>query len=227
MSASLGAGYAPPSLADQFFHEGVLVRPNPSLRPERVRHELEVRAALRDTRVGVVDVGGELAAYRADVNGMILWLPDFRFIWSPSNFDVRRRGWEMSGRLMVPSVAADLHGSLSQSDVSYTGRVLGGQVAYRPRVSANVALGVVRRATRLEVATRYVGARRTVAGSNLNLLNPYSLTDVRLSRAFAVGPWQLDAVVGAENVFNRFAAMLADYPFPGRNWTIALRARRR
>jgi outer membrane cobalamin receptor len=85
----------------------------------------------------------------------------------------------------------------------------------------------VRRATRLEVAARYVGARRTVAGSSLNLLEPYSLTDVRLSRSFTGGPWQLDGSVGVENVFDRSAAMLADYPFPGRNWTVALRARRR
>jgi outer membrane cobalamin receptor len=227
LSASFGAGYAPPSLSDQFFHEGVLVRPNPSLRPERVRRELELRASARDVRVGGVDIGGDVAAFRANIDGMILWLPDFQFIWSPSNFDVRRSGWEMSGRAAAPSLGVDVRASLSRSDVSYVGPVLSGQVAYRPRSTANIAAGVSRWATRLELGARYIGSRRTVAGSDLNLLDAYSLTDITLSRSFVRGPWQIDARLGVENVFDRAAAMLVDYPFPGRAWTVSFRTRRR
>ncbi len=227
ISTSVGAGYAPPSLADQFFHEGVLVRPNPDLRPERVRNEVEVRAALRDARVGAFDVGGELAAYRADIDGMILWQPDFRFIWSPANFDVRRSGWEASGRVALSSLGADVHASLSKSDVSYEGPVLSGQVGYRPHFTANVTAALTRWSTRAEVATRYVGERRTVAGSALNVLEPYSLADIKLSRRFGYGAWQLDATVGVNNMLDRHAAMLVDYPFPGRAWTVAFRTRRR
>jgi vitamin B12 transporter len=227
IAASFGGGYTPPSLADQFFHEGVLVRPNPSLRPERVRREIELRAGVRDTRVGIVDVAGDVSVYRADIDGMILWLPDFRFIWSPSNFDVRRRGWEMNGHLAVPSLHVDVRGSVNRSDVSYVGPVLGGQVAYRPRTTASVAAGVSHWGARLQSTTRYIGARRSVPGSQLNLLDSYSLSDVALSRPFARGSWSLDVTLGVENVFDRSASMLADYPFPGRAWTVAFRTRRR
>jgi iron complex outermembrane receptor protein len=227
VSASFGAGYTPPSLADQFFHEGVFVRANPSLRPERVRREVEVRAIVRDVSLGGLEGGAEAAAYRANIHGMILWQPNFQFIWSPSNFDVRRSGWELSAHVAARSIGADLRGSVTRSDVSYVGPVLGGQVAYRPRSTANVAAGVSRWNARLEVATRYVGVRRTVPGSGLNLLDAYSLTDVALSRAFTSASWRLDARIGADNVFDRAASMLVDYPFPGRAWTVGLRARRR
>jgi len=116
---------------------------------------------------------------------------------------------------------------MTRSDVSYVGPVLGGQVAYRPRSTANVAGGLSRWNTRAEDATRYVGTRRTVPASGLNLLDAYSLTDVALSRPFTSGSWRIDARVGADNVFDRAASMLVDYPFPGRAWTVGLRARRR
>jgi outer membrane cobalamin receptor len=226
LSGSFGGGFAPPSLSDQFFHEGVLVQPNPNLKPERVHNEVEVRGTLRDIQFAGLNVGGEASVFRSDIDGMILWQPDFRFIWSPNNFDVRRSGWEMSGQATAPSLDADIRGSLSRSDVTYTGSVLTGQVAYRPNTTGNVAVGTTRWSTRAEWSSRYVGARRTVAGSDLNLLDPYWLSDIKLSRSIIGGTWPIDATVGVENVFDRSAAMLVDYPFPGRTWTVAFRIRR-
>jgi outer membrane cobalamin receptor len=105
--------------------------------------------------------------------------------------------------------------------------VLSGQVAYRPRSTANVAGGVSRWGARLESRRATSDSRRTVPASGLNLLDAYSLTDVALSRAFTSGSWRVDARIGADNVFDRAASMLVDYPFPGRAWTVGLRARRR
>src|SRR5262249_42739208 len=107
-SASLGGGYSPPSLADQFFHEGVLVRSNPALRPERTTADVEARVGVHNVRVGSLDVSGDAAAFRANIDGMILWLPDFRFIWSPSNFAVHRSGWELTGRAALPDKGVTL-----------------------------------------------------------------------------------------------------------------------
>jgi hypothetical protein len=74
--------------------------------------------------------------------------------------------------------------------------------------------------------TRYVGSRRTVAGSALNSLDPYWLSAATIARRFPGTTW-LDMTLGVENLFNRSASMLADYPFPGRAWTVAFRTRRR
>jgi outer membrane cobalamin receptor len=225
-SASYAEGFAPPTLADQFFHEGVLVRPNPDLKPERTRNDIEGRLALRETALGPVSLNAQAAVYRADVDGMILWFPDFRFIWSPSNFDVHRAGWELSGRATVLADLLDVQGALDRSDVTYTGPVASGQVTYRPRTTGNVTLGTTRRALRVEVANQYVGERRTVPGSELNVLDPYWRTDVRVTATMTRPGWSLDATLGVENVFDRPAEMLVDYPFPSRDWTVAVRMRR-
>lgn len=224
-SASIGGGYAPPSLADQFFHEGVFVRPNPDLQPERTRDDIEARLSLHDAPVGPARISVEGAAYRANVDGMILWLPDYRFVWSPSNNQVRRSGWELSARAALFG-GVDLSGALSHADVVYAGPVLSGQVAYRPRTTANVTLGAGPRVAHIEISDRYVGARRTVPGSELNPLDPYTLTGVRLASAWSWRACAIDASIGIENLLNRPAAMLVDYPFPSRSWTLGLRVRR-
>jgi outer membrane cobalamin receptor len=224
-SVSIGNGYAPASLADQFFHEGVLVRPNPSLRAERTRNNIDARVTVRDLTLGPATFLAEAAAFRADVDGMILWLPDYRFVWSPSNNDVRRAGWELTARgTVIPGIG--VQGTLNRTDVSYAGPVLAGQVAYRPRTTANVTTSFGPSRAHLDIATRYVGARRTVPGSELNSLDPYWLTDLRAGTSWAVSAWTLDATAGIENLLNRPAAMLVDYPFPYRSWTLGIRVRR-
>ncbi len=235
VGASVSSSFATPTLADQFFHEGVLVRPNPDLRPERVRGELEARAAVRDVPAGPARVDAELSAYRADVDGLILWMPDYRFVWSPSNYDVRRRGAEAGLGAALPTLGADVRGSVARADVTYAGPVLSGQVVYRPRTTGSATAGLfvprlAPRGTRLEAVTRYVGARRTVPGYAVNSLAPYWRTDARLAVPLAtpdaVSGWSLDATAGVENLFDRQAAMLIDYPFPSRTWSLALRLRR-
>jgi outer membrane cobalamin receptor len=225
-SVTAGSGYSPPSLADQFFHEGVLIRPNPGLRPERTRNDLEARIEARDVGAGPLRLSAEAAAFRADIDDMILWLPDFRFIWSPSNYAVRRAGWEASGQASLPAARVDLQGTLNRADVAYAGPVLTGQVAYRPRTTGSVTLAGGPAIARIELTSRYVGARRTVAGSPLNALDPYWLTTLRATSTLVWRAWRFDASTAIENLFNRPAAMLVDYPFPTRGWTVSLRVRR-
>jgi outer membrane cobalamin receptor len=228
ISGSIGDGYSPPSRADQFFHEGVLVKANPSLEPERTRGDAELRAAVRDLSLGAATLGGDAAVYRADVHGMILWSPDFRFIWSPANVDVRRSGWQLGGRIALPALSsATITGSVDHADVTYAGSAQGGQVIYRPRVTARVAESVARPFARIDVETRFVGSRRTVAGTDLNSLDPYWLTDVRLAVPIERAAWRLEGTIGVENVFDRPASMLVDFPFGGRRWTFGLRTSRR
>jgi iron complex outermembrane receptor protein len=224
-SATIANGYSPPALADQFFHEGVLVRANPALRPERTTGDLEARVALRDIDAGPISISGHASAFRANVDGMIVWLPDFRFVWSPSNVAVDRRGFEASGRLSLFRDAVALQGTLNHTAVTYAGPVLSGQVAYRPAATASTSASARVAGGRVEVTHRFVSARRTVPGSALNALDPYWLTDARWTMPVRLGRWQTDVGVGLENAFDRPAAMLVDYPFPGRTWSVSLRMR--
>ncbi len=228
LSASIGDGYSPPSLADQFFHEGVLVKANPSLAPERTVGETELRGRVRNLQLGAALLGVDATVYRADVHGMILWSPDFRFIWSPANVDVKRSGWRLGARLSVPSISgATISGGIDHTDVTYAGTAESGQVIYRPRVTGRFDESLARRFARIDVETRYVGSRRTVAGSDLNSLDPYWLTDVHLAFPITRASWRLEGVVGVENVLDVPASMLVDFPFGGRRWTLGLRTSRK
>ncbi|NIP60358.1 MAG: TonB-dependent receptor, partial [Gemmatimonadetes bacterium] len=129
---SVGNAFSPPSLADQFFQEGVLASPNPNLEPEHLRGDVEGTVELRDAKVGPATLGLRISTFRSDVDGMILWMPDHRFVWQPDNFDVDRRGWEAEANLRLPDDRARARLSVSHARVEYAGQVLDGQVAYRP-----------------------------------------------------------------------------------------------
>jgi vitamin B12 transporter len=215
---SWGDGFTPPSLADQFFHEGVLVRANPSLQPERVHDDLEARLTLRDVAFGPVHFGSEIAAYRANVDGMILWFPDFRFVWSPQNTNVHRYGWDATATLSA--LGASIRGTVTDVAVDYATSALAGQVVYRPRVSAAVTASLTRWRVGLDVTTRYIGDRRTVQGSPLNTIGAYWLTDAQLTLR-VLGPFDLQA--GVDNAFDRRVALLFDYPLPARTWRVGFR----
>lgn len=222
---ALGAAYSPPSLADQFFQESVLARPNPRLAPERVRGEVEAGVEWRDVRLGPTVLDGELAAFRADVDGMILWFPDHLFVWQPNNFDVRRHGAEATVGLRVPATSAGLRATLTHVSVTYAGPALAGPVIYRPSTTASVSGSATLFTVRMSATARYMGSRRTVAGSGLNTLAPFWIADLRFARQFRVARWGGEAFVGIENLLDHDAFMLVDYPAPGRSWRVGLRIR--
>jgi outer membrane cobalamin receptor len=220
LEATFANGFSPPTLSDLFFQEGVLVKANPHLRPERVRGELSLSLTQRLTLARVV-MDSRISAYRANVNDMILWFPDFRFVWSPENFAVSRRGMEVETSFLLPAWGRT-HRFRSQaawSRVEYQGGVLSGQVAYRPRFRADLEgwLDVVR--GEVTVHVKHVGSRRSVAGSGLNALTPYTTVDLGLDMPFSSRLFDVHVQILLSNLFDERPALLADYPLPGRGWT--------
>ena len=126
ITAAVGSAVTPPVLADLLFREGVGVKLNPDLRPERVRWEGEVGVRREMDRVTV-----SARFFLGRVQDMVVWAPDFRFIWSPRNFDVRRRGGEASIGLR-PSATLHIDGTAAYSAVTYD-IPDGAQVEYRPQ----------------------------------------------------------------------------------------------
>jgi vitamin B12 transporter len=225
---SWGQAFSPATLADQFFQEGVLARPNPNLSAERVRGELEAGVTVSDLPLPLAaarfDVG--LTAFRADIDGMILWFPDHRFIWSPNNYDVQRSGFEITGAARLPNRGIELHGSLSHVAVTYVGPVLHGQVVYRPRLTASASLRAPLASLGFLAQYRHTGRRRTVPASALNTLPAFGVLDLQLSRPVAVGGWTTEITARVENVLDQDAAMLVDYPLPGRSWRLGVQLTR-
>jgi outer membrane cobalamin receptor len=212
--------FSPPGLADLFFQEGVLVRANPELRPERVKGEVSATLGHQRRLSGsLIEV--RASAYQADIDGMILWSPDFQFVWSPGNFDVSRRGVEIGSSLEFPVLGRthSVSGHLAWSRVEYRGGVLTGQVAYRPVFSADLEARWDLFIGEATLRTGHLGSRRSVAGSGLNALPPYTLLDLGFSLPISLDKLEGRVDVLLSNVLDERAALLVDYPVPGRGWS--------
>lgn len=219
-------GFSPPSPADLFFQEGVLVRPNPDLAPERVRGEWTAEVAWGG-RMGPLRHRLEGSLFRADVDGMILWFPDHRFIWSPRNRDVERRGGSASAEIRWPAAGFSVRGGVDRTQVRYAGATVSGQVAYRPEWQGRVTARQEAGWANFHGTLHSHGTRRTVPGSDLNRLDPFTTLDLGISVPVDLGSrWNGTAELAVRNALDVSASFLADYPLPGRWWTLAVRFER-
>ena len=222
LEASVGSAVSPPDLSDLFFQEGVLARANPDLAPERIRGEAELglRHAVRG---GGWSGAVGLSAFRADVDGMILWFPDHRFVWSPRNVDVQRRGLEATGELRA-GTRARIQADVAWMQVEYAASSLDGQVVYRPELTADVATGLTTGALDWTARWRWVGSRRTRPGTSLNELPGYGRLDAGIRWPFRVPRVAGALELAVTNLLDESASLLVDYPLPGRTLTLRIRA---
>jgi vitamin B12 transporter len=213
VTAALGSGVTPPVLADLFFREGVGVKLNPDLRPERVRWELET-GVHQDLAAGKGSVS--LRLFSGQVDDMVVWAPDFRFVWSPNNFDVRRRGGEIALGVH-PARDLSLDASATYSAVTYD-IPNGAQVEYRPRVTYAASLLWSPEPWTGDLRWHHVGQRfPNSAGTNPR--PAFSLLDVGLERRLAVG---LSARGEIRDLTDARAEFIAGFPTPGRSYFFTL-----
>ncbi|UCC71824.1 MAG: TonB-dependent receptor [Gemmatimonadota bacterium] len=221
------SSYSPPTFGDQFFREGVMVEPNPELRAERVPSDLSFGTAL-EGRIARATYGRlAVDAYIADVKDMIIWAPDFRFVWSPRNFDVRRRGVDVEASIELAPQSLTLRTAYGYTRVTYDrpgdDTV---QVMYRPRHSASIAARWAPARWEIAADARYMGKRYPVPAP-LNALEPYWTVDLRLRRDFDAGNWQITPAIGVDRLFDNDDSMIFGYPEPGRVIRLEFAARPR
>ncbi len=219
------SSYSPPSLGDQFFRAGVGVQPNPDLRPERVPNEWELGASA-STLVGGAEVSAQAAAYAGDVRGMIVWLPDFRFRWSPRNVDALRRGLDARAEVALPRAGVRLTGAYSLARVTYDEPgVRGIQLAYRPRHTGSAGVEWRRGGWRIDVFARYTGLRYPAA-AEINALPGFWSTALRAGRDWRVGGWTMTAAVDVDRALDEKDSLIAGFPEPGRRVRLDVRVAR-
>jgi vitamin B12 transporter len=220
------SSYSPPTFGDQFFRAGVMVEPNLELRAERVSSDLSGGAAI-EVRTG--DTRGRFAVdgYIADVKDMIIWAPDFRFVWSPRNFDVRRRGIDVEASLELATQNLTFDAAYSYARVTYDRPDDDSvQVMYRPRHSGSIGVRWIPERWEIGVDTRYVGVRYPVPAP-LNALAPYWTVDLRLRRSFDAGNWQITPTLAVDRLLDNDDSLIFGYPEPGRVVRFELAARPR
>lgn len=214
LQAGVGSAVTVPVLADLLFREGAGVRLNPDLQPERVRLELELGVKQRATLL-TVPVELNLRGYRGRVDDMVLWSPDFRFVWSPRNFDVRRMGLE-GGLNLQPGWGMHFDLDAGWNRITYA-QPGGPQVRYRPRFTAAAAAGWARRAWAFDVRWQHVGPRfPNSAGTN-----PLPAFDLVSSGVEWSHDWiRLRADV--RDLGNARPTYIAGYPTPGRSVSLSI-----
>ena len=211
ITAAFGSAVTPPVLADLLFREGVGVRLNPDLRPERVRWEAEA-GVRRDIDRGTLSA----RVFYGRVGDMVVWAPDFRFIWSPRNFDVLRRGGEVSVGLR-PASQLRLDGTATYSAVTYD--IPGGaQVQYRPRVTYATSFIWSPGAWSADLRWHRIG-QRFPNGAGTNPRPAFSLVDAGLERRLGDA---LGARIQINDLTDSRAEFIAGYPTPGRTFTATL-----
>jgi len=222
LSVAHRSAFSPPTLGDQFFREGVGVEPNPDLRAERVPSEVVARASWAGEVRGAA-VHASAAAYRGDMKGMIVWLPDFRFVWSPRNMDVRRSGGDVRLEVEMPGPGLSVGGSFSLTRATYDrDGPEDVQVAYRSRYGAAVNAGWQYGSWSFHLASRLTGARFPVP-SPVNELPGFWVTDFNVGRRWLFGGWSAESRLGIERLFNVTDALIFAYPDPGRTLRVELR----
>jgi iron complex outermembrane receptor protein len=217
------SAFSPPTLGDRFFREGVGVAPNPDLHAERVPAEIEAAARWSlDGHAGTASL--RVTAFRGDIRNMILWAPDFRFVWSPYNANVKRSGIEAAlqfathgGRVRAVAAWSAVRATYDrgQSDDSV-------QIAYRPRHNASLAAHLMVLATNLSAEIRYTGARNT-APTNVNRLPGFWTLDAAISRAWQLRPWSLTLDLRVDRILDETNALIFGFPEPGRRLSAGLR----
>lgn len=216
------SSFSPPTLGDQFFREGVGVEPNPDLHAERVPSEWAGSLGWEGELAGLV-VDAETEAYLGDIQGMIVWLPDFRFVWSPRNHDVRRRGLELTARVRQAGSGWDIRGHAAWNRTTYDRPGLDdAQVVYRPELSGGGVVSWSGARWSASASTQLVGARYPVP-NRVNRLPPFWTTDVALSRRWETALGPLAIGVSVDRVFDNEDSLIFAYPEPGR--TVRLSAR--
>ena len=218
------SAFAPPGLEDLFFQEGVLAKANPELKPERVKGEVSVTLGQQLRLLGSL-VELRLSAYQADIDDMIIWSPDFQFVWSPGNFNVSRNGLEVGSSVEFPAFGRthSLSGQASWSHVEYQGGILTGQVAYRPVFSADFQGRVELPVGDATLSANHIGSRRSAAGSGLNTLPAYTILDLGFGLPISLSRMESRWEVVFSNLLDERAALLVDYPLPGRGWSTRIK----
>jgi outer membrane receptor protein involved in Fe transport len=210
LRAFAGRSFRYPGFATLFFLPGLGVRANPGLHEERSR-DLEVGVAWTPSPA----LRFEGAAFDRAIDGTIVWLPDFRFVWSPRNLArAVVRGAELSGR-WTPWPAWALRGTWTWAPARFDFPGNRHPLPYRPAHQASAGVEWSGAPLHAALEVRVTGSR-TPNFAGTNELPPYALLDLTLGwrRPVAAGAVALE--IELENVLDHRYEVVAGFPAAGR-----------
>ena len=212
---ALGSAVTAPALADVLFQEGVGVRLNPGLRPERIRWELEGGIG-QQLHLGSADIMANVRGFWGKVDDLILWNPVLRFIWTPGNFNVVRRGGEAALEIHLTG-SLSVSGSSNVSVITYD-TPGAAQVRYRPRFTHTAEVRWHPSAWRFSARWHRLGTRFTTTVGT-NPLPPVDLLNIGAERQLG----RMLSVQGeVRDLLDQRPSYIAGFPAPGRSFHLSL-----
>ncbi|NIV91986.1 TonB-dependent receptor [candidate division KSB1 bacterium] len=221
LKANVGRSFRVPSFNSLFFVSSVQVRSNPDLSPERAfEFDLGLNFRMPESKWGVPEFA--FAYYRRNVDGSILWLPDFRFIWRPRNISrVIAQGVEATASWQSADEKVRLNFNYTFTDARFDLPGNSNPVPYRPEHQLNLEVGVNLAGIEVNAHQHWVSKRfPNVAGTNA--IPGYALTDINFSTRMEVGKFKLAPKFVITNLFAEDYQVVSNFPMPGREFRISL-----
>gem|GEM_PF-6785410 len=219
LTISAGRSFRVPAFNSLFFISGVQVRNNPNLAAERSR-DLDVGMSYKITAFGSHKVSATY--YHRDVEGTVIWLPDFRFVWSPRNIDkVLSQGVELSYAWQTRDGRLRLESNYTLTDARFDLAGNTNPLPYRPRHLFNAELRYQLGGMSASWSQRRVSERfTTVAGTNP--IAAYWLSDLVLTGEFQLGKFRLSPKLVVNNLLSADYQVVGNFPMPGREVRVSL-----
>lgn len=214
LKGNIGRSFQAPTLNDLYWMEDNFAKGNPHLKPER---SANFDVGFSFSRNMPLVLRGSVAYFANRFQDKIQWQPGAGGKWSPQNVGTARtRGVELETEVSTSDgriVAGGSYTYLIAQD--NRGRTL----LYRPKHSLSYSLSLASRGISLRFEGRAVG-RRFYTVANTKWLQPYTIHNigVRIQGRMMAVDFGIHGRV--ENIFDVRYQQVADYPLPGRRWSL-------
>ena len=229
LKASVARNYRYPTMDDLYFKPGG----NPNLNPEKgITYDGGVEFYFK---VKAFFLKGNLSAFDSYISDWILWTPNAKGYWQPSNLKkVHNYGTEMmlTAELAMPH---DWHLDLS-ANYAYTPSInkservddndasYGKQLCYVPRHSANLSFRLSWRGWTLAYLWTYYSERFTTTSNEVayitGRLKPYYMNNVSLEKQFQWKKVHASIKGVVNNLFDSEYVTVLSRPMAGRNFEV-------
>lgn len=231
LKASVAKNYRYPSMDDLYFQPGG----NQNLKPEKgFTYDAGVEFAVKRKTFAVK---GNVTAFDSHIKDWILWTPNPKGFWEPSNVKkVHNYGVEatLGGEVMLAkdtkltaqanyayTPSKNIGEEINSNDASY-----GKQLCYVPKQSSNLNAKLQWTSWTLGCQWCYYSERFTTTSNEVSYitgrLKPYYMTDCSLEKTFAIKKTSLSLKGVINNLLNTEYVTVLSHPMPRRNYEIYL-----
>lgn len=224
LNINASKSFRQPSLNDLYYNPGG----NPNLKSES-SNEFNV-GMLFKKNIRHVFTSLEGTYFNRLTDNWIIWLPGSSDYWTPHNiaqvysrgtdakFQVNymRKHWSLKAVVNTAYVL-----STNQKPTSDNDNSLNRQLIYTPRYSGNGNVYVAYKNTSVSINQGYTGYR-FVTTDNTAWLNPYSITNIKLTHKLLLKQSTLEGFFAINNVFNKNYMIVSQRPMMRRNFEVGL-----